>query len=132
MLAALAGENAGPPAVEIQLTGSFGGLRLINRGAAVRLSSTLKVERKAKRGWEDTGVTHLRLITRCASGPVPECVSLDAAATLQPLPWTGRYCASQCPAACDLDSPLPRGAYRFTASTCDGAHHFESPPFEKN
>ncbi len=130
-LAALGGQPLARQAVEVRLTGSFGAVTLINNGPAVRLRSALKVERETSGQWKDTGVANLRLVTRCTHHPVPACTSLAAGARFEPAPWTGRYCSSQCPVACDLDSPVPPGTYRFSVITCDGRRHFESPPFEK-
>jgi hypothetical protein len=126
-----AAQPAGDGAVEVQLLGNFGAFQVVNHGAAIQLGSLVKVEAKVHGEWKDSLVANLYLIPKCASGAAPKCLSLAAGQTLQPVPWRGNYCYSQCPEPCDLDGPVPPGSYRFVVSTCDRKRQFVSAPFEK-
>jgi hypothetical protein len=127
LLAAAATSGGG---VAIELPGKFGEFRLVNRGPAIELSRVVKVQQRVGGEWRDTPVTNLYLTPSCASH-VPECVSLGAKASLQPVPWSGNYCSSQCPANCNLDGPVPPGIYRYVATSCDRKHRMVSGAFEK-
>jgi hypothetical protein len=116
--------------VDIELPGKFGEFRVVNRGAAIRLSAAVKVQQKTGGEWRDTPVTNLHLRDSCAK-PAPECVSLGAEGRLQPVPWSGNYCSAQCPANCNLDGPAPPGIYRYVVSSCDHKRRFVSAAFEK-
>jgi hypothetical protein len=131
ILAAAAVQPAQDPAVEVKLSDGFGAFQVVNHGPPISLSSSVEVEQQVNGLWKNARVTNLYLISKCASVSVPKCVPLATGATLQPVPWRGSYCYSQCPVSCDLDGPLPPGTYRFVVATCDGKHHFASPPFEK-
>jgi hypothetical protein len=119
------------PAVEIQLIQGFGAFMVVNHGPAVDLSSEVMVERREEGSWKNAKVANLFLAPTCTASPVSKCVSLAARASIQPVPWLGTYCYSQCPVSCDLDGPLPAGTYRFVVTTCDHRRQFNSPPFEK-
>lgn len=120
------------PAIEVKLSGGFGAFQIVNHGPLLRLSSAVEVEQRTDGVWKSARVANLLLIPKCESGAAPECVSLSTGATLQPVPWRGNYCYSQCPVSCDLDGPLPAGTYRFVVTTCDGKQRFASPAFEKH
>ena len=118
------------PRVEIQPGGKFGEFRVVNHGAAIRLRSAVEVQRREKDKWVDAHVANLHLTASCA-GTVPDCVTLAAGATLQPVPWTGSFCASQCTVNCNLDGTAPSGTYRFAVTSCDRKFRFYSDSFEK-
>jgi len=127
----LAAAAASGPEMQIELTGKFGEFRLVNRGAALQLSSAVTVEQKVNGEWKDAPVTNFYLIPSCTQGPVPDCVSLAAKASLRPVPWRGNYCSSQCPANCNLDGPVPPGTYRYVVTSCDHKQRFVSAAFER-
>jgi len=127
----LATAAASGPQVEIQLPGKFGEFRVVNRGAMIQLNSTVKVQHETGGDWQDSPVTDLYLTASCAHGAVPDCVSLSAKARLQPVPWSGNYCSSQCNLNCNLDGPAPPGIYRYVVTSCDHKHQFFSAAFPK-
>jgi hypothetical protein len=128
---ALATARASGPGVEIELSGKFGEFQLINRGPAIQLNSTVKVQQKISGAWQDAPVTNLYLTPWCRPEPMPDCISLARGASLQPIPWSGNYCSSQCMANCNLDGPVPPGIYRYVVASCDRKREFFSAAFEK-
>jgi hypothetical protein len=128
---ALATAAASAPGVEIELSGKFGEFRLVNRGAAIQLNSAVNVQQQVNGKWEDLPVTNLYLIPSCTRSPVPECVLLAAKSSLQPVPWSGNYCSSQCMANCNLDGPVSPGVYRYVVTSCDHERQIFSVAFEK-
>jgi hypothetical protein len=128
---ALAAARASGPGLVIELSDNVGEFRLVNHGAAIRLEASVKVQQKIGAAWQDAPVTNLYLTPACTSDPVPDCVSLAAGTSLQPVPWSGNYCSSQCMANCNLDGPVPPGIYRYVVTSCDRKQRFLSSPFEK-
>ncbi len=117
--------------VEIEVSKTFGEIQLVNRGAAIQLSSEVKVEQMVDGKWQQTPVANLYLISSCTQSPAPACVLLAANASLRPVPWRGNYCSSQCMANCNLDGPVPPGTYRYVVTSCDRKRRFYSAAFEK-
>ncbi len=115
----------------IELSPSFGAFSVTNPGAAASLASAVKVQRLADGKWVDANVTNLYLIETCGAAPPPVCRKLAPKEKVKALPWTGRFCASQCPGSCRLDGPAPPGTYRFVVKSCDGKETFVSPEFKK-
>jgi hypothetical protein len=128
---AVAAARASAPGLVIELSDNVGEFRLVNRGAAIRLESSVKIQREVGGAWQDVPVTNLDLTPACTRNPVPDCVSLAAGANLQPVPWSGNYCSSQCMANCNLDGPVPPGVYHYVVTSCDRKQRFLSAPFEK-
>jgi hypothetical protein len=125
------GSSPAGGAVEVQLPGTFGTFQLVNHGESTQLDSAVRVETKVDGEWKDSNVANLYLIAKCRSGAPAKCVTLAAGQTLQPMPWRGNYCSSQCPVPCDLDGPVPKGIYRFVVSACDRKRQFVSAALEK-
>jgi hypothetical protein len=122
--------SADPQGLLIELGAAKGELRVINHGPALRLRFQIGVEQFSNGVWQPIPVTNFALQEQCAARPPPDCVTLEQGATLKPLPWTGFYCASQCPSPCRLDGHVPTGSYRFDVSTCDKAEKFTSAEFK--
>jgi len=118
-------------AIEVNLAEQFGSFRLVNSGPSISLNSAVEVERQENGDWQNARVSNLLLIRSCQEKASQKCIQLAARATLQPPPWRGNYCSSQCPVPCDLDGPLPPGTYRFVITSCDGKHRFHSASFQK-
>jgi hypothetical protein len=122
---------AAEPTLVVELTGQAGAFRVVNQGAPLQLSTTVKVQHQIDGTWRDAPVTNLRLTAACTSDPGPQCLSLATGGTLEPVPWTGNYCTSQCTATCNLDGQAPAGTYRYVIVTCGHRLQFFSEPFEK-
>lgn len=118
--------------LELRLGAAFGTFHILNHGPGIRLSSTVRVEQQIGWHWVAAPVTNLFLTENCATKQIPDCLTLPADGKLNPVPWRGNYCYSQCPASCDLDSPAPPGMYRLVISTCDNKNKIVSPAFEKD
>jgi len=118
-------------AVEVNLSDQFGSFRVVNTGPGISLKSEVEVERQVDGKWQNARVSNLLLVRSCQEKAAQKCIQLAARATLQPPPWRGTYCYSQCPISCDLDGPLPAGTYRFAITSCDGKHRFLSASFQK-
>jgi hypothetical protein len=119
------------PNVTVEPGAGFGTFVVVNQGPAVSLRPDVMVQQMTGGTWRTMPVTNLFLRQECHAGPPPPCVDLPAGTTLRPTPWTGDYCASQCPSACRLDGHAPAGIYRFVLHSCVDATAFTSPPFEK-
>jgi hypothetical protein len=89
------------------------------------------VEQQLDGKWEKVPVTNLELRDVCHPSPPPRCIELGAGSTLNPVPWNGNFCFSQCPSSCRLDGPAPAGTYRFVIASCYSEQMYASPPFEK-
>lgn len=123
-------QSLATPSVDVQLPGKFGALRVVNGAVPVQLDSSIGVQRRVNDRWESVPVANFFLRAKCGSSPY-SCVSLGPGAELEPVPWTGNSCNSQCPTPCDLNGPLRPGIYRFLITSCDGKRTFASAPFEK-
>lgn len=120
------------PSITVNLGQRFGEFIVINHGAGTSLQSTVIIEERSGGKWIHIPVSNMELRKSCLpTSSYPECIELAADSTLRPVPWTGRYCYSQCPNACRLDGPAPPGTYRFVITSCDGKHTYASPPFKK-
>ena len=117
--------------VAVELGSGFGEFSVSNHGPAISLNSTVVIERKENQKWVRTGVTNLRLREACEAARVPPCRQVKPNERIIAVPWTGRFCSSQCPSHCRLDSPAPAGIYRIVVTSCDGKQTFSSPEFEK-
>jgi len=117
--------------VAVELGSSFGEFSVSNHGPAIALNSTVVIERKENRKWVRTGVTNLRLREACDATSLPHCREVKPNEKIIAVPWTGRFCSSQCPSHCRLDGPAPPGIYRIVVTSCNGKQIFSSPEFEK-
>lgn len=117
--------------VAVELGSSFGEFSVTNHGPAISLNSTVVVERKENQKWVRTGVTNLRLRETCEATRVLHCRQVKPNERIIAVPWTGKFCSSQCPSHCRLDSPAPPGIYRIVVVSCDGKQTFSSPELEK-
>jgi hypothetical protein len=115
--------------VTVELGSGFGEFSVSNRGPAISLSSTVVIERKENGKWARVAVTNLRLRDVCTA--TKRCREMKPNETIHAIPWTGKFCSSQCPSHCRLDGPAPPGTYRFVIIRCDGKQKFPSPEFEK-
>ena len=111
--------------------------QLVNLGPSIELKSNVTIERQVSGRWNDAGIKNFFLVETCPSSEdwpsentIPRCVSLAAGAVLQPAPWRGFSCDSQCPTSCDSNVAFPPGTYRFVVESCDGQRQIVSPPFQ--
>lgn len=132
LLALLPGFSRGDNSqVAVELGSSFGEFSVSNHGPAISLNSVVLVERKENQKWVRTGVTNLRLRETCEATILPHCRQVKANEKIVAVPWTGKFCSSQCPSHCRLDGPAPPGIYRMVVTSCNGKLSFSSPEFEK-
>lgn len=117
--------------VTVQTGPRFGVFSVVNHGAPVSLCTAVSVEQLTDGVWKPVSVTNLYLRETCLPEPPPPCTYLPADSTIHPIPWTGRFCAAQCPSTCRLDGSAPTGVYRFVVPTCAGTQKIVSSPFEK-
>jgi hypothetical protein len=115
--------------VKVELGAGFGEFSVSNQGSAIALNSTVVVERKENEKWVRASVTNLRLREVCAA--TKRCREVKPHEKISAVPWTGKFCSSQCPSHCRLDGHAPAGIYRFVVTRCDGTETFSSPEFEK-
>jgi hypothetical protein len=114
----------------IELSDGKGEFRVVNHGPALRLRFRVEVEQRLNGLWQRIPISNLGLQAECLAPPPPDCVALAALGALKPVAWTGRYCDSQCPVPCRLDSHVPGGWYRYVVSTCDESQQFRSQEFQ--
>jgi hypothetical protein len=117
--------------VKVELGSGFGEFSVSNQGPAISLSSAVVVERKENEKWVRAGVTNLHLREACEATKLPHCHEVKPNEKINAVPWTGKFCSSQCPSHCRLDGPAPPGVYRFVVTSCSGKETFPSPEFEK-
>ena len=151
VISAAAAQPAGNAPIEFRLIESAGPVKiggpvvlcrshtsqLVNLGPSIELISTVTIERQVSGRWNDAGIKNFFLAGTCPSSEdwpskntIPRCVSLAAGAVLQPAPWLGYSCYSQCPTSCDSNLASPPGTYRFVVESCDGQRQIVSPPFQ--
>jgi hypothetical protein len=117
--------------VKVELGAGFGEFSVSNQGPAISLNSIVVVERKENEKWVRASVTSLHLREVCGATKLPRCREVKPNEKINAVPWTGKFCSSQCPSHCRLDGPAPPGSYRFVVTRCDGRETFSSPEFEK-
>ena len=117
--------------IMLELGPHFGELVVANHGPTVLLHSTVVIEQKVDGQWQKIPVSNLELREACLPSPSPKCIKLRVNTTFHPVPWTGNFCSSQCPASCRLDGLVPPGTYRFVITSCYGEQVYLSPPFIK-
>jgi hypothetical protein len=67
-----------------------------------------------------------RLLSGC--GDIKDtCITV--ATKIEPVPWTGMSCSSQCNKTCDKNAPLAAGDYRLVVKTCDDGKPIAGPSF---
>jgi hypothetical protein len=123
--------RANSSGVKIELGAGFGEFSVSSSGPAISLNSTVVVERKENEKWVRASVTNLRLREVCGANKLPHSREVKPDEKINAVPWTGKFCSSQCPSHCRLDGPAPPGIYRFVVTSCDGTQTFSSPEFEK-
>ncbi len=126
-------ESAGPVKIDRVTLCRSHTFQLVNHGPSIELKSTVTIERQVRGRWNDAGIKNFFLVERCSEDwdhTIPRCVSLAAGAVLQPAPWQGYSCYSQCPTSCDSNVVSPPGTYRFVVESCEGQRQIVSPPFQ--
>lgn len=116
-------------ATEVSLTLAPGGFSVSAGTAGARLQSRVAVERRDGDRWVAMPPLNLFLIAACQAADPPPCLDLAPGAVLTPPPWTGRFCAAQCPASCDAEGRASPGTYRIVVKSCSGAASATSRPF---
>lgn len=105
-----------------------GSFAVENRGSDITLARPVIVQREQAGRWTDE-TTDLALLESCGQAG-GACLTLPAGAKLNPLPWNGLVCASQCAQGCRANIYLGPGRFRFVLSSCDGRRQFHGPPFD--
>lgn len=121
--------DAAPRTIVVKNLGRPGELAVENRGAARRLRSSVAVERRLDNAWQVMG-NMLDMVETCdRSRPEEACTDLRAGAVLTLVPWNGMSCSGQCNEACNLNSYVGPGTFRFVVRSCDGKQRWEGPAF---
>ena len=105
-----------------------GTFEVVNEGGEVSLSSRVQVQGLYKGAWINMG-GDVRLVRSCDIPQIPDCITLHRGEGLQPLPWTGYSCSSQCPIGCRANKIYPPGTFRFIVVSCSGDKSFAGPAF---
>jgi hypothetical protein len=130
-LAAAVDSTAAPPSSPLQVTirnGSVPGAFIVeSSGPDVELSWMVGVERFVDGKWVVEPV-RITLQETCAQ-TMGACLKLARGSHVQPKPWTGLSCASQCRANCRGNVWAGPGQFRFSVRSCDGKWRVHGPPF---
>jgi hypothetical protein len=104
-----------------------GAFEVVSKGGEVSLSSHVQVQRLFDGTWQN--VADVQLMRSCNQSQIPACVTLGNGEHLQPPPWNGYTCASQCPSGCRANILLPPGTFRFVVTLCSGGENIAGPAF---
>ena len=105
-----------------------GTFEVVNEGGNVSLSSKVQVQHLYKGAWYNVG-WNVRLVRSCDIPQIPDCITLHRGERLQPLPWNGYSCSSQCSESCRANTIYPPGTFRFVVTSCSGDKSFAGPAF---
>jgi len=106
-----------------------GAFEVVSEGGEVSLSSRVQVQSLFNGVWQNED-TDVQLVRSCNPPQIPACVTLHDGERLQPPPWNGRSCGSQCSATCRINMMLPPGTFRFSVALCSGGESIVGPAFE--
>jgi len=105
-----------------------GAFEVVSEGGEVSLSSRVEVQLFSNGTWGK--VAHVQLMRDCNSPPIPACVTLHDGEHLQPPPWSGYTCGSQCSEGCRANIVLPPGMFRFVVALCSSGESIAGPAFD--
>ena len=114
--------------VSVRNLASPGAFEVVNEGGEISLSSRVQVQGLYKGGWMNA-IADVLLVRSCDTSQIPDCITLYRSESLQPLPWNGYSCASQCPTGCRANTIYPPGTFRFVVVSCSGDKSFAGPAF---
>ena len=124
----LVAEAAHAQSVRVRNLASPGAFEVVNEGGEVSLSSRVQVQGLYKGAWINMG-GDVRLVRSCDIPQIPDCITLHRGERLQPPPWNGLSCSSQCLEKCRANSSAPPGTFRFVVVSCSGDKSFTGPAF---
>jgi hypothetical protein len=126
--------QAGPPALSI--TNGKPGVFTLEAKSPIKVRVLASIESLRDNKWSDVSGSFdlgagYRLVAKCETRrPVKpaakDCIEITH---LEPVPWSGMSCSSQCNGTCDKNGPLPAGDYRLVVTSCDGATTFTGEAF---
>jgi hypothetical protein len=94
----------------------------------VDLAMQATVEKKTATAWV-TVARNFSLGEQCPVPEHPDCIHLNAGATIRPVRWTGFTCSGQCTGHCKKNVYLGPGVFRLTVFSCDRTASFHSAAF---
>jgi|GEM_PF-1442000 len=106
-----------------------GSFEVVNEGGEISLLSRVQVQRLFNGAWHNES-TDVRLVRSCDSSQIPNCITLHSGERLQPPPWNGYSCSSQCSASCRANVVSPPGTFRFLVTSCSGDWSIAGPAFD--